>query len=124
MADTIQIKRGVKAKLPVLPDGELGYCTDTGELYIGLSGANKLVGKVAWATDISALQGDVSTAKNNISALQTSVNNINTTVAGKLTATAAANVSDVAAEATTADVIASINTILANMRAAGLMKTS
>lgn len=110
MADTIQIKRGVKAKLPVLPDGELGYCTDTGELYIGLSGANKLVGKVAWATDISALQ--------------TSVNNINTTVAGKLTATAAANVSDVAAEATTADVIASINTILANMRAAGLMKTS
>ena len=117
MADTIQIKRGVKAKLPVLPDGELGYCTDTGELYIGASGANKLVGKVAWATDISALQ----TSVNNIN---TSISTLNTTVAGKLTATAAANVSDVATEATTADVIASINTILANMKAAGLMKTS
>jgi hypothetical protein len=35
MANKIQIKRGLKANLPTLSVGELAYCTDTKELFIG-----------------------------------------------------------------------------------------
>ena len=35
MADTIQIRRGVKEFLPTLNVGEFGLCTDTEELFIG-----------------------------------------------------------------------------------------
>ena len=38
------IYRGLKSKLPVLADGELGFCKDTLELYIGTSAGNKLIG--------------------------------------------------------------------------------
>lgn len=34
MAQTIKIKRGLKSSLPVLLEGELGYTTDTNEVYI------------------------------------------------------------------------------------------
>lgn len=33
--DTLQIKRGLKADLPILAQGEMGFCTDTKEVYIG-----------------------------------------------------------------------------------------
>lgn len=35
MADTIQHRRGKKTGLPTLQIGEVGLCTDTGELFIG-----------------------------------------------------------------------------------------
>ncbi len=35
MSRTLQLRRGAKASLPTLSLGELGYCTDTKELYIG-----------------------------------------------------------------------------------------
>lgn len=40
MANKMQIKRGNKANLPTLSDGELGFCKDTGELFIGNGGLN------------------------------------------------------------------------------------
>lgn len=40
MADTIQIRRGVKDSLPTLKVGEFGLCTDTKELFIGLGEKN------------------------------------------------------------------------------------
>ena len=43
MATTIKIKRGLKTNLPTLAVGELGYCTDTNELFIGTSEGNVLV---------------------------------------------------------------------------------
>lgn len=43
MANTIKIKRGLKANLPSLEIGEQAYCTDTNELFIGTSGGNVLV---------------------------------------------------------------------------------
>lgn len=43
MAHKIQIKRGNKADLPTLNDGELGLCVDTNEVYVGNNGANVLV---------------------------------------------------------------------------------
>lgn len=40
MSNKIQIKRGLKSKLPILADGEFGLCTDTKEVFIGSGGAN------------------------------------------------------------------------------------
>lgn len=39
----IKIKRGKEAQLPVLADGELGFCIDTQKLYIGTANGNKLL---------------------------------------------------------------------------------
>lgn len=40
----LEIRRGLKADLPVLANGEPGFCTDTGELFIGTTGGvNKKV---------------------------------------------------------------------------------
>ena len=38
MAHKIQIKRGNKADLPVLNDGEMGLCIDTQEVFVGSNG--------------------------------------------------------------------------------------
>jgi len=43
MANTIKIKRGLKTDLPTLAVGEMGYCTDTNELFIGTSTGNVLI---------------------------------------------------------------------------------
>ena len=40
MANTIKVKRGTKSSLPVLNQGEIGYCTDTDEAFIGDGAAN------------------------------------------------------------------------------------
>lgn len=40
MAVTIKIRRGPKASLPPLEPGEPGFCTDTGEFYIGSPSGN------------------------------------------------------------------------------------
>jgi hypothetical protein len=48
MAQTIQIKRGTKAELTsygVLKAGELGFCSDTKEVYVGDGTSNSMVGR-------------------------------------------------------------------------------
>ena len=40
MASKIQVKRGNKADLPILSDGEYGFCQDTSEIFIGNGGTN------------------------------------------------------------------------------------
>lgn len=45
MSDLLRIKRGLKANLPELMQGEFGYCTDTEELFIGGINGNVEVGK-------------------------------------------------------------------------------
>jgi hypothetical protein len=40
----LQIRRGLKANLPTLADGELGWCEDTEQLFVGTaSDGNQLV---------------------------------------------------------------------------------
>ncbi len=51
MAQTIQIKRGLKANLPLLLIGETAFCTDTKEIYVGEGTYNALVGRVMMGTD-------------------------------------------------------------------------
>ncbi|UQZ33664.1 hypothetical protein C2I18_08990 [Paenibacillus sp. PK3_47] len=48
MAQTIQVKRGTRAELStygVLKAGEMGFCTDTKEVYIGDGTSNSMVGR-------------------------------------------------------------------------------
>lgn len=40
----LELRRGLKADLPVLAEGEPGFCTDTGELFIGTLSGNVAVG--------------------------------------------------------------------------------
>lgn len=40
---TIQIKRGLKVNLPNLAEGEMCFCTDTKEIFIGTSFGNQLI---------------------------------------------------------------------------------
>ena len=44
MSQTIQVKRGLKADLPILASGEFGFCTDTKEIYVGNGAVNNAVG--------------------------------------------------------------------------------
>ena len=39
----VKVKRGLKANLPVLVNGELGFCEDTGELFVGSPTGNCLI---------------------------------------------------------------------------------
>lgn len=48
----IQIRRGLESALGVLSAGEMGYCTDTGKLYIGSSAGNILLAASQTAGDM------------------------------------------------------------------------
>ena len=98
--DIQQQYRGLKNKMPTLLDGQLGYCTDAKELYIGSGNGNVLVGAAAFKEDISA----------------------NTQALGeKLTATKTAAVDTLAEAATQADIITAFNSLIANLKASGVM---
>lgn len=43
MSKRILIRRGLKSQIPVLSIGELGFCTDVNELFIGTNTGNKLL---------------------------------------------------------------------------------
>ncbi|AIQ31629.1 hypothetical protein P40081_28455 [Paenibacillus sp. FSL P4-0081] len=56
MSQTIQIKRGTKAQLATfgaLLAGEMGFCTDTKEIYIGDGTSNSMVGRALSGTEAS-----------------------------------------------------------------------
>lgn len=91
MAHKIQIKRGNKADLPVLNDGEMGLCIDTQEVFVGSNGTNipvggqteivnnlteTVTGKALDATQGKVLNDLVSTVSGDLNALETTVSNI------------------------------------------------
>jgi len=53
MSKKIQIKRGLKVGLPTLNEGELGYATDTKELFIGTASGNVRVSEAQYSLTIS-----------------------------------------------------------------------
>ena len=55
MASTIKIKRGLKTNLPILSRGELGYATDTNELFIGVLAEPTQVSDNVLVSDLGAL---------------------------------------------------------------------
>ena len=50
MAQIIKVKRGLKINLPLLLAGEMGFCTDTKEMFVGDGASNLLVGRVMMGT--------------------------------------------------------------------------
>ncbi len=52
----IQVKRVLKADLPVLDEGEFGFCTDTKELFIGSDNGNIRIGRI---DDIGILSDNI-----------------------------------------------------------------
>lgn len=133
MADSLLIRAGKKATMPALLYRELGYCYDTKELYVGgvTGSGNQLVGSVVWESDISTLKAQIEALEvfnealnESIESLNEGFNTLESTVEGKLTASQAENVLDVTAEAELSAVITAFNAALANLRAAGIMKSS
>lgn len=118
MADKIQIYAGIKSKMPQLLHRELGYCTDTKELFIGGSDGegNLLIGSVEWANDISALK----TANES---LGQSITEVKQSLSGKLSASSATSVPELATDAVLTDVVSGFNTLINSLKAAGIMKT-
>ena len=76
MANKIQIKRGLKSKLPALNIGEFGLCTDTNELYIGNDG-NVKIPTVSQNAKVIDLKNEEDFDINNIS---TCVNRVFSTI--------------------------------------------
>jgi hypothetical protein len=56
MSNLIKIKRGLKVNLPVLQRGELGYSTDTNELFIGVLETPSIPGDNVLINDLSILE--------------------------------------------------------------------
>ena len=108
MADRQQQYRGKKAKLPELLEGELGFCTDTKELYIGSANGNVLIGSGAFAEAINNLN--------------TELNSVKTDVSKKLTANQAESVNTLAADADVAAAVSCINNLINSLKTAGIMK--
>ena len=112
MDDSVQILGGNKSAMPTLPVRALGWCKDTGELYIGTAGGNKKIADTAIFGKVTSLE-----------ALPAKVTALETAMPGKLTASKAAAQTDISSTADLAAVIAAYNGLLAALRAAGIMKT-
>lgn len=130
MADTIQIRAGKKAGMPTLAVRELGYVTDEKALYIGTANGNvklcdaDLEGTVTTqGSDISTLKNTVQGHTNSIASLSGTVKAQGESLAGKLTATPAAAQGSLDAAAELAAVITAYNSLIAAMKASGLMTT-
>ncbi|TGE33315.1 DUF2793 domain-containing protein [Desulfosporosinus sp. Sb-LF] len=50
MPQVVKIKRGLKVNLPTLAAGEMGFCTDTKEVFIGDGATNNFVGRAMMGT--------------------------------------------------------------------------
>lgn len=78
----LQIRRGLKSNLPTLASGELGFCTDTGELFIGNGTTN--IG-LAKAGDLSALTTTVGNKVDKATGKGLSTNDYTTAEKSKVT---------------------------------------
>ena len=63
MANRIQLRRGIKSKLPTLAVAEGGWCTDTHEFFIGTGSGNVNMGGSYWYKG-TAMNGTTATTNN------------------------------------------------------------
>lgn len=59
MVPPLQFRRGLRAFLPTLANGEPGFCTDTHDLFLGTGAGNIAVSRLAWKTIAVAGQGSL-----------------------------------------------------------------
>lgn len=57
MSQTILVRRGLKANLPVLLEGEIAFCTDTFEYFIGSSIGNLILSNSEVISQLEELAG-------------------------------------------------------------------
>lgn len=69
----LQLRRGTKANLPTLASGELGFCTDTKEIYVGDGSENTLVGGAITITGTLAAGSTSLTFSNSLIATSSTI---------------------------------------------------
>lgn len=128
MADSVQIRRGRKETMPELADGEQGYCRDEKALYIGSEDGNVMLCKAQTLEDVEALQKAsedqgkaLETQGQTLASQSESLKQLSEAVNGKLTAKAAAAQSALEADADLSVMVNAFNSLLAAMKAGGLM---
>ena len=100
MADKILLRAGGRANIPKLDNREIGYVTDEKALYVGTPTGNVKVASAFTEDRMDALEDDM---------------------AGKLTAIQAAAVPTLAGDADAAAIAAAFNSLLASLKASGMM---
>lgn len=123
MADEVKIRRGNKAAIPTLSVGELAYCRDAKELYIGTAAGNVLLCANATITKVTGLETDVSGLETTTGEHTTQISALQTAVNGKLTASKVAAQSALGGAADLAAVITAFNALVAAMKSSGVMST-
>lgn len=101
MADALYLKAGNKAGLPDLQDREMAYVRDENALYIGTPAGNRKIGEE----------------------LETAIKELREELEDKLTASPVALQQDISADADLAAVVSAFNSLLAAMKASGIMST-
>ncbi len=81
----IQVKRGKKAGMPRLHEGEFGYCTDTNELYIGTGGRNQFLCSAGFDVEMDEIRQTMAQALAQITDLQNDSTAMEQTVSALLT---------------------------------------
>lgn len=134
LADTIQIRAGAKANMPVLALRELAYVTDEQALYIGTAAGNIMLCSLSQyqglSNTVTAQGNTIGSLQNTLSGLQatvqsqgTAIGSLNTEMGNKLTATKTAAQGSLSAEADLAAVIAAYNNLIAALKSSGVMTT-
>lgn len=109
MTDSFKLLAGNKEGMPNLPDRAPAFVRDEQSLYVGTPDGNLMLCKAETLQDVETLKE--------------SVESLGEAVGKKLSASPAAAQAELGAEANLAAVIASINQLIADMKAAGLMNT-
>ena len=130
LADTIQIRAGAKANMPVLALRELAYVTDEKALYIGTAAGNQKLCDADLESTVTAQGNAISGVQTTLSGLQatvqsqgTAIGSLNSEMGNKLTATKTAAQGSLSAEADLAAVIAAYNNLIAALKSSGVMTT-
>lgn len=123
MTDSFKLLAGNKEGMPNLPDRAPAFVRDEQAIYVGTPDGNLMLCKAKNLRDIEALEESVKSLGEADTAMQQSIQQLNEAVGKKLSASPAAAQAELGADANLAAVIASINQLIADMKAAGLMNT-
>lgn len=137
MADTIQLRAGNKSGMPTLSDREIAYVRDEKALYVGTPTGNEKIGAAlenavaslesAMNTAIGTMSGQMDVIASRTGTLETetaALEGRTTALEGRaaaLEARKAAAVAPLATDAQLATVITTVNSLIASLKACGLM---
>lgn len=112
MADTIKLMAGNRDGMPTLPDRTPAFVRDEKALYIGTESGNLKL------CDADTIQ-DVQTLKDSITTVEDSIRQLS---ADKLSASPAAALAELGADATLEAVVSAYNALIVALKAGGIME--